>query len=69
MSNLDANEEVESNDILQNVNVLSDMDSLADVLSSMGIQSPHQVRNSIILLQNKIHVLLYVRYKGSTHIL
>ena len=45
MSNLDAKEEVESNDILQNVNVLSDIDSITDVLSSMGIQSPKQVIN------------------------
>ena len=40
MSNIDANEE--QNDVLQNVNVLSDIDSLTDVLSSMGIQSPKQ---------------------------
>ena len=40
MSHIDANEE--HNDVLQNVNVLSDIDSLTDVLSSMGIQSPKQ---------------------------
>ena len=40
MSNINTKEEY--NDVLQNVNILSDVDSLTDVLSSMGIQSPKQ---------------------------
>ena len=43
-SNFDAKEkDDETNDVLENVNVLSDIDSITDVLSSMGIQSPKQV--------------------------
>ena len=33
---------IDAHDVLQNVNVPSDIDSLTDVLSSMGIQSPKQ---------------------------
>ena len=43
-SNFEIKDEFDSNDILQNVNVLSDIDSITDVLSSMGIQSPVQVK-------------------------
>ena len=53
-SNFDAKEKNdETNDVLQNVNILSDIDSIADVLSSMGIQSPKQV-NMVDLLINII---------------
>ena len=48
-SNLDANEKY-TNDMLQNVNVLSDIDSITDVLSSMGIQSPKQVQKVDLLI-------------------
>ena len=43
ISNLEAQDKLESNETLQNVNILSEIDSIADVLSSMGIQSPKQV--------------------------
>ena len=33
---------IDVNDVLHNVNVPADIDSLTDVLSSMGIQSPKQ---------------------------
>ena len=42
-SNVDAKDESDCNEILQNVDVLTEIDSLTDVLSSMGIQSPKQV--------------------------
>ena len=42
----------EPNDVLQNVNVLSDIDSITDVLSSMGIKSPKQVNIVDLLINN-----------------
>ena len=42
ISNLEAQDNLEDNETLQNVNILSEIDSIADVLSSMGIQSPKQ---------------------------
>ena len=60
-SNFDAKEkDDETNDVLQNVNVLSDIDSITDVLSSMGIQSPTQVNIAYLLNNNNDGYYIYV---------
>ena len=64
-SNIGAKDDFESNDILQNVNVLSDIDSITDVLSSMGIQSPKQV-NILILPNNDNINYINILYKLKT---
>ena len=63
-SNFDAKEKDETNDVLQNVNVLSDIDSIADILSSMGIQSPKQVNIVDLLINNNDGYFMYIGNKN-----
>ena len=63
-SNFDAKEkDDETNDVLQNVNVLSDIDSITDVLSSMGIQSPAQVNIVYLVNDNNDGYYMYIGNK------
>ena len=65
-SNFDAKEkDDETNDVLENVNVLSDIDSITDVLSSMGIQSPKQV-NIVdrLIIDNYMEALIHIGNKN-----